>query len=114
MDWSGGCVESERILSLTGPFTISSVRDFQEIIRIHLPPILIVDLAQVSYMDSAGLAALIGVHVSCQRDSRKYAIVAPSERLHTVFRVAGMAGILAIFPGLPQAEAALHGHAALA
>ena len=112
--WSDGSAEGERILKLTGPFTLAAVFDFQASIRKDHAPLTIVDLTGVPYMDSAALGALLGLHVSCQRDHRRYALIGVCERLQTLFRIAGVNGILITYGSLADAEAALAGNAASA
>jgi anti-sigma B factor antagonist len=114
MAWSDGSLEGERILKLSGPFTLSTVFDFQDAMRANHPPIMIVDLTDVPYMDSAALGSLLGLHVSCQHHERRYAVVGASDRLQTVFRVSGVNKILVLYSSLAQADAALGGKAASA
>jgi anti-sigma B factor antagonist len=112
MTWSDGSLAGERILKLTGPFTLSTMFEFQDAVRSHQPPIIVIDLTDVPYMDSAALGSLMGLHVSCQQHNRRYALVGASDRLQTVFRVSGVTSILAIYPSLADAEAGLGGKAA--
>ena len=112
MEWSDGTLEGERILKLTGPFTLSTVFEFQDSMRSSHPPITVVDLTGVPYMDSAALGSLMGLHVSCQHHGRRYAIVGASDRLQTLFRVAGVGAILTIYATLAEAEAAFQGKVA--
>lgn len=114
MVWSDGSLEGERILKLSGPFTLSSVFEFQDAMRANHPPITIVDLSEVPYMDSAAMGSLLGLHVSCQQHARRYALVGASDRLQTVFRVSGVHSLLVTFSSLSEAEAALNGKAASA
>ena len=114
MDWMDGKLPGERILKLTGPFTLSTVFDFQDNIRVHHPPITIIDLTDVPYMDSAALGSLLGMHVSCQKDQRLYGLVGVSDRLQTLFRVAGVNTILVTFASLAAADAGLGGSVASA
>jgi len=107
MERRDGSLEGERIVKLTGPFTLEAVFEFQDAIRKDHAPITIVDLTDVPYMDSAALGSLLGLHVSCQRDHRQYALMGVSERLQTLFRVAGVGGMLNIFGSLAGAEAAV-------
>ena len=102
-----GTTPGVQILKLTGPFTIVGLFDFQEIIRIDPPPGTVVDLTEVPYMDSAALGSLLGMHVSCQRHDRKYALAGVSDRLKTLFRVAGVDNFLVICPSVAEAEAAV-------
>src|ERR1051326_4385192 len=93
-----------QILKLTGPFTLSGVFDFQEIVRNDPAPATIIDMAAVPYMDSAALGSILGVHVSCQRHGRKYALANVAERLAVMFRVAGVESILVICASLAEAQ----------
>ena len=93
-----------RILKLTGPFTLAAVFDFQAVARQDPAPLTIIDLTGVPYMDSAALGSVLGVHVSCQKESRKYGLVGVSDRLKTLFRVAGVAGLMPIYASLDEAE----------
>lgn len=83
-----------RILKLSGPFTLREVFEFQEIVRADPGQNTIIDLTEVPYMDSASLGSLLGFHVACERDGRKYTLVGVSSRLETLFKVAGVGGML--------------------
>jgi anti-anti-sigma factor len=114
MTWSDGSIEGERILKITGAFTLSSMFEFQDAMRSNQPSILIIDLMAVPYIDSAALGALIGLHVSCQQNNRHYALIGASERLQTVFRVSGVTAILTVYSSLAEAEAGVRRKAASA
>jgi anti-sigma B factor antagonist len=114
MEWTDGAIAGERIVKLTGPFTLSTMFDFQEILRANPAPFTIVDLTDVPFMDSAALGSLMGLHVSCQQHGRRYALVGATERLKTLFRVSGVDSILVLHGARAEAEAALGGQAATA
>jgi anti-sigma B factor antagonist len=99
-----GSQESIRIIRLTGPFVLQGVFEFQSVTRAGSDPVTIVDLTAVPFMDSAALGAVMGLHVSCQRQQRKYGLVGASSRLRTLFEVAGVAGILSTFRTIEEAE----------
>ena len=95
-----------QIFKLAGPFTINTMFDFQALLREQKAPVTLIDLTDVPYMDSAALGSLLGFHVSCQREGRKYALVGVSDRLKTLFKVAGVDGILGSYPTAEAARAA--------
>ena len=66
---SPGVREGQRILQLKGALTIHTLFGFQEEVRREPTPELILDLAGVPYVDSAGLGSLVAVYVSAQRRS---------------------------------------------
>ena len=102
-----GAKEGVGILKLSGPFTLNSIWDFQSVTRAATDAVLIVDLTAVPFMDSAALGSVMGVHVSCQRAHRKYALVGVSDRINTLFQVAGVDKILVQYPSVSEATAAL-------
>lgn len=107
IEWLPETRAGVRTLQLAGPFTLTEVIDFQSVIRESTFPMTIVDLSGVAYMDSAALGSLLGFHVSCQRESRKYALAGVSDRLKTMMRVAGVDGLLPVYATAADAEAAL-------
>ncbi len=107
-----GARPNVRILRLIGPFTLGTMFDFQNIVREGEGAVTIVDLSGVPYMDSAALGALLGFHVSCQREGRRYAMAGISSRLRTLFLVAGVDGFLVQYDTAEQAEAHLAARAA--
>jgi anti-anti-sigma factor len=94
-----------RILKLAGPFTLSTVFDFQTELREASAPLTILDLSGVPYMDSAALGSVLGFHASCQREGTRYGLIGVSDRLKTLFRVAGVDGMVAVYGSLEEAEA---------
>jgi len=99
-----GAAPGTRILRLNGPLTLLDVFDFQTAFRDGNDPVTIIDLSDVPYMDSAALGAIVGVHTSSERQHRRYALVGVSDRLHTLFKVGGVDGILVVYPTLAEAE----------
>ena len=95
------------VLKVIGPLTIYNFFDFQDFTRKDKSPILIIDLGEVPYMDSAALGCLLGVHVSCEKNQRKYAVVNLPERLQTMFSMAGVSEYLTTYPSVADAESAL-------
>jgi len=101
-----------QVLKLTGPFTLMAVFDFQAVVREDLAAGVVIDLTEVPYMDSAAPGSILNLHVGCQKDGRRYALSGASDRLRTLFKVAGVENFLVICPSLVEAEARLTGNAA--
>ena len=76
-------------------------------VRANTDPIVIIDLSEVPYMDSAALGALLGLHVSCQKEKRKYGLAGVVHRVQTLFAVCKVEGMLTCFPTAQAAEEAL-------
>jgi anti-anti-sigma factor len=96
-----------RILRVHGPLVISNFFDFQQAAREDKSPILIIDLADVPYMDSAALGSILGIHVSSGRKQTKYALIHVAPRIESMFNISGVRDTLVMFATLADAEAAL-------
>ena len=95
------------VLKISGPLTIRNFFEFQDAARGNQSPVLIIDFAEVPFMDSAALGCVLGLHVSCERNKRKYALVNVNARLQTMFTVCGVQDVVVTFSTLAEAEAAL-------
>lgn len=67
---------------------------------------LVIDLSDVSFIDSTGLGALLDAHNRLRRDNRQLVVVAPSGSAAAVLvELAGLRGRLAIFETREDATA---------
>lgn len=98
-----------RILKLTGPLTLKTLFEFQDVSRQEHGAAVIMDIGDVPYMDSAGLGSIISVFASCQRTNRGFGIIGVSERIRTLFEVTHCDGLLPCFQTLADADAAVNG-----
>jgi anti-anti-sigma factor len=110
---SAGSRDGVRILRLSGPFTLKDIFEFQTLVRDLNDPVLIIDLTNVPFMDSASVGSVMSVHTSAQRHNRHYALVGVSQRILTMFQVVGIDGILVIYPTLEEAQEILSAKSAL-
>jgi anti-sigma B factor antagonist len=72
---------------------------------------LVVDLTNVTFMDSTALGVLVGVNRSLDIGAR-LAIVCVHANVLKIFELSGMDGTFAIFPTLEQALSYVRGHTA--
>jgi anti-sigma B factor antagonist len=68
---------------------------------------LVVDLSDVDFMDSTGLALLINAHRRLARRSKGFAVVCPPGPLRRVFEVTDMVETLHVVPDRDSAWAAI-------
>jgi anti-sigma B factor antagonist len=102
-----GSRDDVRIIKLSGPLTIHNFFEFQDLSRQKLPGVLIVDLTNVSYIDSAALGCLIGIHLSREKSGEKYALVGVNERAQSLFKMCGVDQLFVSYSTASEAEAAL-------
>lgn len=93
-----------RLLSLSGPLTLNTLFEFQDIVRKEHSKGLILVLEGVPYMDSAGLGAVLGAYASCQRHGQKFALAKVSQRVRTLMQVAKVDGLVPSYDTLEAAE----------
>jgi len=92
-----------RIFRLAGPLTLGSIFEFQDLARSDIHSAVVIDLSGVPYMDSAGLGAVLGIMASCQRTHRGFGIVGATDRIQTLFSVAGVSGLIPAFASVELA-----------
>jgi anti-sigma B factor antagonist len=68
---------------------------------------LVIDLSEVDFMDSTGLALLINAHRRLTRRRKGFAVVCPPGPLWRVFEVTDMVETLHVFPDRDSARAAI-------
>ena len=93
-----------RILRLTGPLTLSNLFEFQGMVRADKAVALIIDLTQVPYIDSAGIGALMGAHVSRQSDGRRLALVGINQRVQHALEITRVFQFFSVYPSVVEAE----------
>jgi len=96
-----------KIFKLSGPLTIQTLYDFQQMVRDETAKPIIIDISQVPYMDSAGLGCIVSAFTSCQRNQRAFGITGLTDRIKTLFTVTHVDGLLPCFDSLEAAEAAV-------
>lgn len=94
-------------LNLEGPLTLTTLFEFQDTVRKQQANTLILEVAGVPYMDSAGLGAVLGAFVSCQRHGRKFALAGVARRVLTLLEVTKVDALLPRFDTLETATMAL-------
>jgi anti-sigma B factor antagonist len=99
--------EGTMILKLSGPLTISTMFGFQDELRAKTPPVLIIDLSETPYMDSAGLGLIMNYYVSAMDHGRKLLLAEVNDRIKALFEMTKVKGVLPVFPTVEAAEASL-------
>lgn len=94
------------VLKVSGALTINNFFDFQDAARKNCSGLLVIDLADVPYIDSAALGCLIGIHVSREKNGRHYALVNVNERLKSLFKMCGVDALLITRGSVAEAKAA--------
>jgi len=101
-----GSRDGIEILSLSGPFTLGNMFQLQRALQELHPPFLIFDIAQVPYMDSAGLGLLVNFYVAAQKHGRRMAVAGAPPRIIALFELTKVDSLLRLYPTVEDAERA--------
>jgi anti-anti-sigma factor len=97
------------VLSLSGNLDIDTTPTFQEHVR-HYDPAevqLVIDLAGVQLLDSAGLGALVTLRNRARREGGRLGLVCPDRRLTRLFWFTGLRPAFALGDDLAAVRSAL-------
>ena len=103
------------IVELSGEVDLHHSPRLREVLLGHAEakrPVLLLDLSEVSYIDSSGLATMIEYLQKALKYKGRLALTGVSERLRTIFDLARLGEIFAIHPNVAEAKAALSSRSA--
>jgi anti-anti-sigma factor len=109
IDRQEGKAPGTLILRLTGPVTLRNLFDFQAQLRAiqPTPPVTILDLTGVPYMDSAGMGAVINHHVHCQGKGARLILSGVSTRIFELFKMTRVDTVITQAATVEEAENSL-------
>ena len=107
IDTKPGSAPDIKIMKLVGSLNIHTIFGFQEATRSETAPKLIIDFGGVSYVDSAGLGALVGAYVAAQRHNRQLAVAGMNTQVKALVDMTHVGQLIKAFPQVADAEAAL-------
>jgi anti-sigma B factor antagonist len=94
------------IFVLSGPLTLRNMFDLQSALRgAPTPKLVVFDLTDVPYMDSAGMGLIVNHHVHCQARDSRLVVAGANNRVLDVFRVTRVDTVLALAPTAEAAHA---------
>ncbi|MFZ0198059.1 MAG: STAS domain-containing protein [Candidatus Sulfotelmatobacter sp.] len=87
--------QEEILVRCIGRITSSTSGTLQGTVRALIPETnrVVLDLTDVSYLDSSGLGALVGLYVSAKRQHCELRLINLNQRLKQLFRLTKLAGI---------------------
>lgn len=86
----------EAVLRCHGRVTSSTVGTLQSAVRALLPDTktIVVDLTDVSFMDSMGLGALVGLYISAKKAGARLRVINLNQRIKELFSITHLAAVL--------------------
>jgi anti-sigma B factor antagonist len=99
-----GAQPGQRVLILNGPLVLPTMFEFQSTVRADQSKVLIIDLTNVPYADSAGIGALVGAYVTRQNANRRLALVGACNRVRDTLKVTRVEQFFSFFDSVTAAE----------
>jgi anti-sigma B factor antagonist len=93
------------VLRLHGPLLLGNFFPLQTMVRADSSNLLIIDVSDMPYIDSAGIGCLVGAHVSRENSGRKLVLLGANDRLITSLKVTKVEQLFTMAPTLEQAVA---------
>jgi anti-sigma B factor antagonist len=98
---------NSKILALKGPLSIRTVFTLQDTMRAETSSPVILDFSGVPFIDSAGLGALVGAHISAKKSNRQIVLASLNEQAKALIDMTNLNRLFLMFPTVQEAEAAL-------
>ncbi len=92
-------------MRLHGPLLLGNFFPLQTMVRSDNAPLLVIDVSDMPYIDSAGIGCLVGAHVSRENSGRRLILVGANDRLLTSLKVTKVDQLFALAPTVEQALA---------
>jgi anti-sigma B factor antagonist len=93
------------IYKATGKLSLETVNEFIQRMRAETLPYVVLDLSGVSFLDSAGVGALVSLFVSRRNQGKVFALAALSPQSTAVVTVAGLQNLLPVYKTVEEAAA---------
>lgn len=91
------------VVKLDGKLVLETVSGFLQTMRQQASPSLVMDMSGVSFLDSAGVGALVQLFVHRRNLGQKFALAGLTPQGMAVMQVAGLLKLLPVFPSVSEA-----------
>lgn len=105
LERAAGSDDERLILQLKGNLSLETVHNFIRTARPEKATHLIVNMSDVSFLDSAGVGALVQLFVHRRSLGKSFALSGLSKQSHAVMEVAGLTKLLPIHNSVEEALA---------
>ena len=94
------------VTRLSGKLSLETVHNFIQTMRPEPAEHLVLDMSGVSFLDSAGVGALVSLFVHRRNAGKSFALAGLTQQGNAVLQVAGLTKLLPNFPTVDAALAA--------
>lgn len=93
------------VTRLNGKLSLETVHDFISAMRPEPAKRLVLDMSGLSFLDSAGVGALVSLFVSRRNIGKTLALAGLTQQGNAVMQVSGLLKLLPVFPSVEEAVA---------
>ncbi len=90
------------VVRLNGKLSLETVHNFIQTLRPEPATHLILDMSGVSFLDSAGVGALVQVFVHRRNAGKSFAVAGLTKQGHAVMQVAGLTKLLPMYSSVEE------------
>jgi anti-anti-sigma factor len=101
--WQPSTKIKTHIVRLVGRLSLETAHGFMSTMRSEPASYLVLEMSGVSFLDSAGLGALVDLFVSRRTSAQKLALAALGSQPMALLQFSGLIGLLPIYPSLELA-----------
>lgn len=102
-----GSRDGLHILHVSGALTSATAAEFHSAVVAVTAPRLVIDMSEVSHIDSMAIGGLVRAYVACQKSGRKLALAGLNHRVKNVLNLTGVEPLFDTYATIGEAEAAL-------
>jgi len=96
--------DSVTIYRASGKISLETVSEFIQRMRSEAAPHLVLEMAGVSFLDSAGVGALVSLYVNRRNQAKTFALAGLAPQAKAVVTVAGLQKLLPIYESVEEAS----------
>jgi anti-sigma B factor antagonist len=97
--------ETQLVLRLNGKLSLETVHSFVTQLRPEPAALLVLDMSGVTFLDSAGVGALVQLFVHRKSAGQSFALTSLTPQGIAVMQVSGLVKLLPIYPSVAEAVA---------
>jgi anti-anti-sigma factor len=92
------------VAKLDGKLVLETVTEFLRTMRPQGSPSLVIDMSNVSFLDSAGVGALVQLFVHRRNQGQKFALAGLTGQATALMQVSGLVKLLPIYASVAEAS----------
>ncbi len=96
------------MLSVSGELDLATISLLKDAVggHLHSGQRVVLDLSELTFCDSTGLGAFVGLHRLAMTNGATFSLAAPRRRIDDLLQLSGINQVITIYPTLAEATAA--------